>query len=268
MGEWQDSVVLGLAAGVLVAFAAFVFRSSARRWTRGARLGVLIVAAIAAGAAAPVVLFPVEKSIAGPSDDVLARLAIALRSPDLDKRVSALAELDQLAQNRPSTTPAIVTLLSGFVRDRTMKAGDSRCAASEPAEDVDAALGVLRLRSSPDDGVVVDLHGTCLAHADLRMLSAPGGTFAGANLTGANMKSADLTNADLHDANLSGTSLVNTNLAGTKFFGARFADTDLTGTRFTDDTLWPPQHEDAVLAASSFDTTDFVIGALVLSDPG
>jgi pentapeptide repeat protein len=268
MGEWQESVVFGLAAGVLVAFAAFVFRSAARKWTRGARLGMLIVAAIAVGAAAPAMLFPVEKRLAGPSDDVLARLAIALRSPDLDERMTALAELNRLAQNRPSTTPAIVELLSGFVRDRTMKAGDSRCADSEPARDVDDALGVLRLRWAPDDGVVVDLHGTCLAHADLRTLPARGGTFAGANLTGANLKSADLARADLHDANLSGASLVKTSLAGTKFFGARFADTDLARARFTDDTLWPPQHEDAVMAASSFDTTDFVIGTLVLSDPG
>ena len=269
MGEWQESVVFGLAAGVLVAFVAFVLRATAGKWTSGVRLGVLIVAAIAVGATAPVVLRPAEESRAGQADDGLARLTTALRSPDPGKRMSALAELGRLAEARPSTTPAIVELLSGFVRDRALTALDARCADRPPERDVDAALGVLRLRPAPDDaGVVVDLHGTCLAHTDLRSLSARGGTLAGANLTGAKLKSADLSNGDLHDANLAGASLSGTNLAGAKLFGTRFADTTLTGARFTDDTLWPPQHEDAVLTASSFITTDFLIGELVLSDPG
>lgn len=268
MGEWQESVVFGLAAGVLVAVVAFVLRATSRKWTRGDRLAVLVVAAVAVGATVPAVLRPEEHHRATPPDDVLARLATALRSPDSGTRMTALAELDRLAEHRPSTTPAIVELLSGFVRDRTMTADDSRCADSEPAQDIDAALGVLRLRPAPENvGVVVDLHGSCLAHADLRTLTARGGALAGANLTGANLKGAVLEHADLHDANLSGASLVNTGLAGTKLFGARFAGTDLTRARFTDDTLWPPQHEDAVLAASSFATTDFVIGELVLSDP-
>lgn len=266
MGEWQESVVFGLAAGVLVAVVAFVFRSGARKWTSGAPLGLLIVAAIAVGATAPAVLHPVEKRLAGPSDDVIARLAMALESADLDTRLAALAEMTTLVQNRPAVVAGIVELLSGFVRDRAPAGSDARCADSKPAPDVDAALGVLRLRSAADDTeVVVDLHGACLAHADLRTISARGGTFAGANLTGANLKSADLANADLHDANLTGTSLVTTNLAGATFIGARFADTALSRAQFTDDTLWPPRHEDAVLAASSFATSTFVIGELVLA---
>lgn len=269
MGEWLAPVAGGLIAGVAVAVLAIMFRGTAPKWTVGGRLAVLIVAAVLIGAATPVLLRPSQDARpVGADDDTLTRLAAQLRSADLDARLAAIRELDQLGQYQPVKVPEIIELTAEFVRDRAPKADDPRCASGEPAEDVYAALKLLRARATTyDANAIIDLHGTCLANADIRAISLLGAKLAGANLTGSSLKSADLTRADLHDANLAGTSLAGANLVDTKLIGARFADTDVRGAQFSDDTFWPPQHENAVMAASSFATTTFVIGELVLSDP-
>ena len=269
MGDWQVSVFTGLGAGVLVAVLAFVFRGAAPRWTGGGRLAVLIVAAVLFGAAIPVALRqPPEVGPAGLEDTTLTRIRATLESGEQGERLAALDELNNLMHNGRAQGPDTVELLSGYVRERAAKAGDPTCADTGPAEDVAVALAVLATRpTSYDADAVVDLHGTCLAFTHLRGLSAHGGRFGDANLTGAMLASADLTGADLARTNLAGASLDSTNLVDTRLVDSRFAETDLHGAHFSDDTLWPSQHEDAVLAASSFATTTFVIGELVLSDP-
>lgn len=269
MGEWQAPVLAGLGAGVLVAVCALVFRRAAPQWAGGGRLAVLIVVAVVLGASIPLLLRPVEEPPAGPSDDAVTRLVARLKSGDLGERLAAIRELDELGQYQPRKIPEITEAVSTFVRDRAPKADDPGCASSEPAKDIVAALRLLRARATAYDAhdVVVDLHGTCLAHAEMRATSLVGGKLADANLTGATLKSADLTGADLARANLAGTSLSGAQLVDTRLVDARFAETDLTGAHFSDDTFWPPQHEEAVMAASSFATTTFVIGDLVLTDP-
>jgi uncharacterized protein YjbI with pentapeptide repeats len=268
MGDWPASVAGGLIAGVAVAVLACSYRG--RTWTGGGRLAVLLVAAIVLGAATPVLLRPPEdpRPAASDTDDTLTRTVARLKSADLDERLAALEVLDRLAQQYVAKVPAIFAALAGFVRHQAPKAGDPRCAGSVPAADVDAALATLRARPYDHDATAaIDLRGTCLAGADLRALRMPGGTLADADLSGAMLKSADLTEADLARTNLAGASLAGADLVDTRFAGARFAETDLSHAQFSDDTLWPAQHEDAVLAASSFATTTFVIGELVLSDP-
>lgn len=269
MGDWQASVFTGLGAGVLVTVLAFVFRGAAPRWTGGGRLAALIVAAVLFGAAIPVALRqPPEVRPAAFEDTTLTRIRAELASEEQSERLAALQELRNLMHNGMARGPETIELLSGFVRKNAPKADDPACAATGPAEDVASALAVLATRPTSYDATeVVDLHGTCLAHAHLRNLSATGGRFGDANLAGATLAGADLTRADLARANLAGTSLVGSNLVDTRFIDARFAETDLRGAHFSDDTLWPSQHEDAVMAASSFATTTFVIGELVLSDP-
>jgi hypothetical protein len=269
MGEWTASVITGLCAGVLVAVLAFAFRGAAPRWAAGGRLAALIVAAVLLGAALPVALQrPPAPPPAGFEDTTLTRIRAALESGEQNERLDALEELDNLMHNGMAHGRETVELLSGFVRKQAAKADDPACADSGPAEDVAVALSVLAARPIPyDEDAVVDLHGTCLAFTSLQGLSAHGGRFGDANLAGAMLKSSDLTRADLARANLAGASLVGTNLVDTRFVDARFAETDLSDAVFSDDTLWPSQHEDAVMAASSFATTTFVIGELVLSDP-
>lgn len=269
MGDWLTPVAGGLIAGVAVAVLAYLCRGAAPKWTGGGRLAVLLVVAIALGAGTPLLLrqsgdaHPVEQDDGGFTDTV-ARL----RSADLDERVAAVGALDRLAQYSFAKLPKIIEVLAEFVRGRAPKADDPGCADSVPAEDVDAALAVLRARPHEYDvDAPIDLHGTCLAGADLRGLRAPGGKFGDVNLTGASLKSAELTGADLARAILDGASLKGAALIDTRLVDARFAGTDVTGAQFSDDTLWPPRHEDAVLAASSFATTNFVIDELVLSDP-
>ena len=270
MGEWLAPVTGGVVAGVAVAVLAYWFRGGTRKWTGGGRLAVLLVAAIALGAATPVLLRPSEDARPVPSvdDDTLSRALARLESDDIDERLAALDVLDRMAQQYYGKTTEIVQALAEFVRRQAPKADDPRCTGSEPAADVDAALASIRAR--PYDHRItapIDLHGACLAGADLRAIRMPGGTFADADLSGALVRSADLTDADLARTNLAGASLAGSTLVDTRFADARFAETDLSHTEFSDDTLWPAQLEDAVMAASSFATTTFVIGELVLSDP-
>ena len=268
MGDWQASVFTGLGAGVLVAVLAFAFRGAATRWTGGGRLAVLIVGAVLFGAAVPVALQrPPQARPAAPADTALTRIRAALESEEQSERLAALHELQNLMHDGMVRGPEIVELLSGFVRENAPKAADPACGTTGPAADVAAALTALSTPPSHGPPAVVDLHGTCLAHAHLRNLAAVGGRFGDANLAGATLTSADLTEADLARANLAGASLSHANLVDTRFIDARFAGTDLRGAHFSDDTLWPSQHEDTVMAASSFATTTFVIGELVLSDP-
>ncbi|MBB4912427.1 pentapeptide repeat-containing protein [Actinophytocola algeriensis] len=270
MGDWLAPVAGGLVAGVAVAVLAYLCRDGTRTWTGGGRLAVLLVVAIVLGAATPVLLRPPEdtRPVTSAGDDTLTRTVARLKSADLDERLAALAVLDRLAQQYVGKVPAIFAALAEFVRRQAPEAGDQRCAGSVPAADVGAALATLRARPYDHDvTAAVDLHGTCLAGADLRGLRLPGGTLADADLSGASLRSADLTRADLARANLAGASLAGSDLIDTRFADTRFAETELSHARFSDDTLWPSQHEDAVMAASSFATTTFVIGELVLSDP-
>lgn len=267
MGAWLAPVLGGLGAGVLVVVLTFAFRRTAPKWATGGRLAVVLVAAILIGAVTPVLLRPSEGAPAA-SEDLLAGPMARLRSAELDVRLTAIRELAQLvATNDVERERAIIDRLSEFVRNRAPGAEDPRCADSAPEDDVEAVLDLLRARPTFDGRSVVDLHGTCLANADLRAVPLPRAKLRSVNLSGSNLKSADLAGADLSGANLSGTTLVGTSLLDTTFIGARFSDTDVLGAQFSDDTLWPPQLEDAVMAASSFATTTFVIGELVLSDP-
>jgi hypothetical protein len=269
MGDWLAPVAGGLVAGVAVAVLAYLCRGGTRTWTGGGRLAVLLVGAIALGAATPVLLRPSEDAHpVTTTDDTLSRALARLGSDDIDERLAALDVLDRLGKRYIPEVPEIFAALAKFVRHQAPKAGDPRCPGSEPAADVDAALATLRAGPySHDITAPIDLRGACLAGADLRAIRMPGGTLADADLSGALIKSADLTRTDLARTNLAGASLAGSNLIDTRFADARFAETDLTGAQFSDDTLWPSQLEDAVMAASSFATTTFVIGELVLSDP-
>ena len=84
-----------------------------------------------------------------------------------------------------------------------------------------------------------------------------GAVLVNMNLDGANLTGARLTGADLHHAYVIGTDFTDAHLDGT----------DVSGARWSDETSWPPEHEQLVLAASTFGATSYVIGELRLPDP-
>lgn len=258
-------MVCGVGAGIVGAVLLLLLRRGLRvRWTAGFTVAVVLFVAL--GVVAPVVLPTAAVRDARPVADPFGRATARLGSPDLDERVAGIHQLELFMWRYGSPhQPSITTTLSAFVRERAPV--DARCGGREPAEDVELATTVLGRRPTARDGdTVLDLHGVCLAlielsNKDFRRANLAGVDLTGAGLTNTAFDGADLTSARLAGANLRHSNLVDVDLTGTDLDGV-----DLGGTRWSDGTTWPPEYEPAVLAASSFDTTDYVISELRLPD--
>lgn len=144
-------------------------------------------------------------------------------SPDV--RTGAIFALGSIAHDSAYEQPAIIELLSDFIRRHSGESGS--CDPQLPAAtDVEAALTVLSERDSTQDGqATIDLAGACLDHDDLDGMIASradlnGACLIGASLADANLTDADLTDADFADAILSGARLAGARLNAATFEGA------------------------------------------------
>ncbi|MEU0968489.1 pentapeptide repeat-containing protein [Streptomyces sp. NPDC005917] len=173
-----------------------------------------------------------------------------------DVRRGAIYSMQSIMTDSPRTQPAVIDMLSKYIRDRTSK--KSTNVANSP--DVQAALYALVNRDpSHDANAVIDLkgvrfrevrlNGADLSKADLRGAVLSGNDFekadlsganlesavlSGTNLTGANLTNASIRHADLRDADLTGADLGTANVAGAKLeranlTGTRWDGADLTG---------------------------------------
>jgi uncharacterized protein YjbI with pentapeptide repeats len=135
----------------------------------------------------------------------------------LQVRLGGVYALERLARDSPRDQPTIIEVLSAFVRTNAPSPTAPRSpttAVSCPYEhigpDVQAGLTILGRRdSSQDQGVIVDVHETCLI----------GAVFNGANLANADFNGANLTNAEFYsDNNLNSANFVAADLAGVEFY--------------------------------------------------
>ncbi|MEU2588377.1 pentapeptide repeat-containing protein [Streptomyces avermitilis] len=132
-----------------------------------------------------------------------------------DVRLGGIYALQRIMEDSPRDQPTVLDVLSAYVRAHTSKAPSVTADASldrpdGPANDVAAALSVLRDRESRNDGSGhVDLSGRDLRGADLH----------GADLHRADFHDTDLRGVDLHDADLHGANLWSANLSGSKLDG-------------------------------------------------
>ncbi|MET7606914.1 pentapeptide repeat-containing protein [Streptomyces avermitilis] len=132
-----------------------------------------------------------------------------------DVRLGGIYALQRIMEDSPRDQPTVIDVLSAYVRAHTSKAPSVTADASldrpdGPANDVAAALSVLRDRESRNDGSGhVDLSGRDLRGADLH----------GADLHRADFHDTDLRGVDLHDADLHGANLWSANLSGSKLDG-------------------------------------------------
>jgi Pentapeptide repeats (8 copies) len=229
---------------------------------RRLRTMAFVVAAVGLAVVGATFLLPAPTVSSRPVADPLARATVRLGSPDLDGRLAAIHELEGLMWRYESPhQPEVMTTLSAFVRERT----GGGCGPAKPERDVDVAMSVLGHRSAArDEGTVMDLHGACLAglvltyinlaHANLSEADLSAATLAGMNLTGVELAGARLASANLGQADLRDADLSDADLTGA----------DLTSARWSDGTIWPPEYEQTVAAASRADGDHFVIGALRL----
>ncbi|WP_330348898.1 pentapeptide repeat-containing protein [Streptomyces sp. NBC_00582] len=173
-----------------------------------------------------------------------------LGDDSIDVRTSNILLLQGIMRESPGEQPAIVKILSGYIRNRAKmpaKATADRLrknTKTRPAADVQAALDALgsRLQNVEADPYI-DLRDTFLVGADLT-----GAQFAGADLRGADLSRAFLTQgefsyalfnnarmegAELSDGNFYDADLTSTDLTGAWLDGTNLVDADLTSARLT-----------------------------------
>jgi hypothetical protein len=146
----------------------------------------------------------------GQVTDRFTRAVSQLGDQAMDVRLGGIYGLERLARDSPRDQPAVVEVLSAYVRDRVPSVGTPACAVPPPPvfpSDLSAALAALSRRDrTMDQGTWADLDGVCHPPV-VRSGNYRGFTFFGANLTGANLASANLTDATLTDANLTDANL-------------------------------------------------------------
>jgi Pentapeptide repeats (8 copies) len=162
---------------------------------------------------------------------------INLGSPDVDVRFGAIYALQRIMNDSPADQPAVVAVLSAYVRDRANRATKTPHLLTS---DIQAALTVVVHRDIANDGSV-DFTKTDLYHASLRHAQLQGAFFTSADLTlvdlkranlqGAHLQGAVLTGAYLFQADFSGADLSGADLTGANLTGANLCGANLTGVK-------------------------------------
>jgi uncharacterized protein YjbI with pentapeptide repeats len=157
----------------------------------------------------------------------------------LEVRLGGIYALQRIMEDSTRDQPAIVNVLSTYIRNHAKKPKPGTDASKEPPSDVQAALTALGGRNPTHDGTArIDLHGSYLRGAHLPFAALTDANLDGAdlldvNLVGADLRGADLDGADLRraildTANLRGTHLNSADLSEARLTEAHLAGADLT----------------------------------------
>ncbi|WP_169786254.1 pentapeptide repeat-containing protein [Streptomyces yerevanensis] len=165
-------------------------------------------------------------------------------------RLGGVYALQRIMQDSPRDQPAIVNVLSSFVRSNAQadswtvpgtwaikcdpvslpREVESSTPPPQPAADVRAAIDVLVSRDrGRDRGVKVDLRFADLRGVELRDQNLSGFLLSGADLRSARIAYADLREADLLRARLDEADLTGANLQGSVLQGADLQGSELSG---------------------------------------
>ncbi|MFE7973929.1 pentapeptide repeat-containing protein [Streptomyces shenzhenensis] len=191
----------------------------------------------------------------------------------MDVRRGAIYSMQSIMTDSPRTQPAVIDMLSKYIRDRATK----KLTSTEKSPDVQAALYALGNRNPAHDGnAVIDLRGAHLreaklegmnlTNADLRGTIISGGNIekarlSGANLeravlTGANLTGADLSHAKASKADLKKSTMTDANLANAYVEQADLRDAYLTGADLSGADLAGANLEGAYLADITWNDTN------------
>lgn len=223
-----------------------------RDWQSKIAYGQMAIAAFTAFAAVSAVIFSAMTVNAGQEGQYTDRFNKAIEQLDksgtdhLQARLGGIYALERLGKDSARDQPAVIEVLSAFIRSTTVTRGADWAATTEKcperpvATDVQAALTVLGRRDIRNDkDVHPNLSGACLREASLQ-----GAYLAGANLSNSDFGGSDLTGASLTRANLRRaefrskirphTSLVDANMIGADLRGTMFVGADLGGADLTE----------------------------------
>jgi hypothetical protein len=205
---------------------------------------VAAVSALAAVATSAVTAYATNKSLdsaqeqlkvsqEGQVTDRFGRATEQLGSNAMDVRLGAIYSLERLMSDSPPDQPAVMEVLSAYIREHT--AGVRIGRGQRLPIDRQTALTVLGRRNpSRDKDRIIDLAGANLTHTNLT-----GATLSGAYLAIANLTGATLSGANLSGANLGRADLTNANLSGANLSGARLAGAHLERICWDKATQWP-----------------------------
>ncbi|WP_128434142.1 pentapeptide repeat-containing protein [Streptomyces cyaneus] len=146
-----------------------------------------------------------------------------------DIRLGGIYALQRIMKDSAKDQPAVIEVLSGYVRVQTDPAKLGKELPPKPEADVGAALQVLRNRDETRDGDGrIDLSNSHLADADLYGADLDVSDMSGANLTGAVLTLAELERASLAGAKLMGASLDQAHMHETILVDAHLKKADLS----------------------------------------
>ena len=142
----------------------------------------------------------------------------------VDARIGGIYALERIARNSAPDAPAVVALLSAFVRRRPTTEAQAERSEPEPTPDLS--------RRAPDRQIAltvlshlglsarIDLFNADLRASDLRDLQLNEANLYEADLRAANASGADLTRAILKNSKLHGADLRGAKLSGAILYGA------------------------------------------------
>ncbi|MDD1062591.1 pentapeptide repeat-containing protein [Streptomyces cocklensis] len=158
-----------------------------------------------------------------------------LGSDSPDVRIGSIYALQRIMQDSKRDQPAVVSVLSAYVRTHAPQPKKGEQGPQQPPDDVSVALATLVTRNTHYDGTaMMDLHDAYLANMDLHDLDLHhavliDASLRGTNLTYANLSGADLLGADLTDAKLDDANMTNASLDKANLHGASLDKTNLHG---------------------------------------
>jgi len=155
--------------------------------------------------------------------DRYAKAVEQLGSGHLDVRIGGIYALERLAHDSPQAHPAVMEVLTAFVR-----AQPARHSRRMTPPDVQAAITAMGRRRSRHDRQLVNLDQAELIRANLARANLNYADLTGADLTHADLTHADLTGADLTGANLTGADLTRANLTAAILRGVDLTRANLT----------------------------------------
>ena len=162
-------------------------------------------------------------------------------APRLEVRLAAIYELEQISRVSEVLLPAILEVLTAYVRENapwspqvddpsgSEREPSARIPFSPPSSDIRAILIVLGRRVRYFEDVELeplDLQGTDLGYSSLAAADLEEANFNGSNLQVADLRSANLHGAILHEVNLQ-----EANLHGARLQGAMLEEANLQEAR-------------------------------------
>jgi uncharacterized protein YjbI with pentapeptide repeats len=165
-----------------------------------------------------------------------------LGSEKLDVRIGSIYALDRIARDSAEDHPAVMEVLTAFIREHSREPWQPLKTPAEPGADrpektlrpdVQAAISVVGRRDHTDDVQRLDLTGADLAGGNLANAQLQRANFTDANLAHAALLFSNLTGALLFDADLSHAMLNDINLSGAHLGGADLTDAILSDANLT-----------------------------------